>query len=157
MHDIEGLESVDLRTQDARQYDGRTAKKRERAHARFTAALGDPKRARSAYGEIIDYCGAGVLTMSERALLHCLTQFADSDLSNCFPAQKTIAARLGISRWWTNRLMQALEKKGFIVLHFMRRENGTRSTNGIEFCVPKGAITGLQWRSGMRFTRRGNP
>lgn len=98
-------------------------------------------------GAAIDHA----LTGEEFRLLFALVEYADSDLSNCFPSVDTLAAGEGKLRRQVERVLQSLATKGWI-----RPKHCTGSSSGRQFLVPEGALAPWAdgWEGPCRFQRR---
>lgn len=78
---------------------------------------------------------------------------ADPDLSNCFVSRKRAAWTLGMD---VRALGAQLAKlRAYMRAHEFRRENGSVSSNGIQFCIPAGVLPmGKPWSGPVRFDNR---
>lgn len=74
------------------------------------------------------------LGMQGKAVLSMIASYADKD-GRCFPAMKTIAARVGISYEWCRKIVGALANAGFIKRNPRFGENRRQTTNEYVLCV----------------------
>lgn len=95
------------------------------------------------------------LTNPEFRLLFALVEFADKDLSNCFPSIEILAKQEGLSprRVWI--LLAGLVAKGWIRTREFVTAHG-QSTSGRQFVVPAGVLAPWadEWLGPRDFTRK---
>lgn len=94
------------------------------------------------------------ITATGRAVARCLAQFSDNDAKACWPAQTTIAERLGVVPKTVSRGVAELEAAGYLSVRRHRpryhpeRAGFARKTNCYVLRLPKGPI--VQYREGQR-------
>ena len=94
------------------------------------------------------------ITHTGRAVARCLAQFSDNDAKACWPAQTTLAERLGVVPKTVSRGVAELEAAGYLSVRRHRpryhpeRAGFARQTNCYVLRLPKGPIT--EYREGQR-------
>lgn len=94
------------------------------------------------------------ITHTGRAVARCLAQFSDNDAKACWPAQTTIAERLGVVPKTVSRGVAELEAAGYLSVRRHRpryhpeRAGFARQTNCYVLRLPKGPIS--EYREGQR-------
>lgn len=84
---------------------------------------------------------AFMLTHAEFRLLSSLTEWANRDLSNCFPGIRLLVKREGWNERHVKKLLASLVNKGWIRNRTLRYR-GKRAT-GRQFAIPAGVLA--QW------------
>lgn len=94
------------------------------------------------------------ITHTGRAVARCLAQFSDNDAKACWPAQTTLAERLGVVPKTVSRGVAELEAAGYLSVRRHRpryhpeRAGFVRQTNCYVLRLPKGPIS--EYREGQR-------
>lgn len=115
-----------------------TRERREAQDAKLRANLNHPKRGRSVYLTVASQHRA--VTHAAFRVLFELAHCASPDLSNAFPLRKRVARSLGMSVATYNSHLTKLRNLGWLRTYEFRRADGTQSSSGIQFCIPRGVL-----------------
>lgn len=75
------------------------------------------------------------LPCTEKMVLVCLGDMANMEENMCFPSQRYLADKCGLSRGCVNRIISKLVEKKLIRLVNRTRENGSKTSNCYYLCV----------------------
>jgi len=86
------------------------------------------------------------ITHTGRNVAHAIAQYSDSAAKPCWPAQTTLAGRLGVVPRTVQRGITELEEAGYVAVRRHRprydagRHGFSRQTNCYTLCMPKGTV-----------------
>lgn len=167
-------ERIEFAANDEQWWQTKKRESVEAAEAQLLRLLNDRKKSRAVYRRILlnqiparrsKRTTAPKKTAQKRApspepisdvgfrILCVYLEAADPDLSNCFVSRKKVAWTLGMD---VRALDAQLAKlRGYLCAYEFRRENGSVSSNGIQFCIPAGVLPlGEPWSGPVRFDNR---
>jgi hypothetical protein len=167
-------EQIEFAARDEQWWQTKRRESAEAAEARILRQLNDRTKARAVYRKILlnqmparrsKRTTAATRVAQKRSpspepisdvgfrIMCVYLEAADPDLSNCFVSRKKVAWTLGMD---VRALDAQLAKlRAYMRAHEFRRDNGSVSSNGIQFCIPAGVLPlGTPWRGPIRFNNR---